>query len=265
MAINWTMGVTIMGSFGAALSAQMAANFFTNRREDKKYDRECFQNLYSPLLLRITKYVSCENYKAHDEEAIAGSFSLEELETETLFKEIMEYMGRNLKYAHPEIIIEYEFLKDDSIISISSRLNFCRIFLADYIRLSNKLNVLSKDVENRIKPPLFFIDLLSLLKECGFLSLANESRKALYSIEKVILIKDNDALLNRITAIQQEIKYVKEESVNQDRYDEAFTDACHFICEFIDKFGDVDSYAEKIAKRWRYLLEKDLGYNPFLE
>ena len=273
MAINWTMGITIIGSFGAALSAQMAANFFTNRREDKKYDRECFQSLYSPLSLKIIEYVYLENYKSQIMSGTAfnaESFEQSSENPEPKFKVIMEYIGRDLKYALPEIIMEYEYLKADVLDfsgdrDFGSRMNFCRMFLLEYVKLSNKLNVLSKAVEERVIPPLFYSFFYLLLEKCEFWELIKESMTSLYLIEKVVLKKDNNNLLDRITAIQHEINYVKEENVNQHRYEEAFTDAYHFIYEFIDKCSAVNDYGEEIAKHWREILEKELEYKPFPE
>ncbi|MEH7312283.1 hypothetical protein [Priestia megaterium] len=275
---DWTMVITIIGSFGAALSAQMAANFFTNRREDKKYDKECFQNLYSPLLFRFIEYVYCEDYKA--QEIASGRFNEEEFEKnssnpEPVFKEIMEYMEENLKYAHPEIIMEYELIKISDGIplilrnssKLEGRIGFCREFFLKYMKLSKKLNVLSKTVENRVRTPLFFSYFYFLLNECKFWSLAKVSIGTLYLLEKVLLKEDSNDLLDRIIAIQQEIVYVKEKRVDLDqhRYEEAFTDAYHFINEIIDKCSAVDNNAEKIAKHWRDILEKELEYEKFPE
>ncbi|MBY0213872.1 hypothetical protein [Priestia aryabhattai] len=275
MVINWTMGITIMGSFGAAILGQMAANFFTNRRENKKYDKECFQNLYSPLVFRIVEYVYNESYKVIEMESESfneNEFEKNALNPEPIFEEIVEYMGKNLKYVHPELIMIYEEVKaitvlfredkEDPSIILEQRINLCREFLIEYNKLSNKLNILSQTVEDRIKVPIFLTEFYFLLNQCQLWNLTERSLRDLALIEMIVLHKvdkedeNNTYLLNKIMKINKEIVHVTNTKTFQNRYDDAFTDAYQLLNEIVDEFSSVPA-AEDTAKYWKDALEKE--------
>ncbi|MDF1964690.1 hypothetical protein P2R64_32325 [Priestia megaterium] len=270
MAITWTTGITIIGSCGAAVLGQMAANLFTNKRENKKYDKECFQNFYSPLVFKVIEYVYNESFKTSEMENESFNeidFEKSLLNPEPIFEEIIKYMGDNLKYANPELIMIYEEVKamasliqrdkEDPSSNVEYRLSLCREFLLEYIKLSDGLNVLSSTVKDRVKVPLFFTEFYFLLNHCNLQRLAERSLHDIVLFELIILHKDHKDFLDRVIAIEKEITFVTKNRAYQNRYEDAFTDALHFINEVIAAISSIP-VAEEVAIYWRGMLEKEL-------
>lgn len=176
MDINWTMGITIMGSCGAALVGQMAANFFTQKREDKKYKKECFRKLYLPLIYRIDAYLDAESSEARHEGIVRIDLDplSNDLDPTTYFEIIKTHMDRNLQYASPKLIMRYEELKAYTDLYggikktyftlFEKRLNFFTEFLLSFQKISKELGVLKEDIDwNKVEYPLIFADLYYFL------------------------------------------------------------------------------------------------------
>ncbi|MEM4997227.1 hypothetical protein WKH56_32050 [Priestia sp. SB1] len=155
--MEWTTAITIMGSFGAASTAQIVSHILTNRREKKKYERECLQHLYSPVIFTIIDYIEAEADKAscieikeimesEGEEYNEKEYEEKLLRPDPLFEKIINSVGENLKYAHPALIMVYEEVKamsasfkdnkEEYINIFDSRIQMCKELLLEFIKIS---------------------------------------------------------------------------------------------------------------------------------
>jgi len=258
---DWTTAITIIGSFGAASTAQIVSHVLTNRREKKKHKRECLQNLYSPVVFTIVDYIEAEYKKVKDTEIFKG-FEREgdDIKESTykdiflipnpIFEKIIESVGENLKYAHPSLIMLYEENKsipidmtedmEDYSYVLFKRIQMCRELLLEFIKISRDLDALSKTIQERFQVPLFFTEFYLLLQDCNYYVLAETSAIYLSLIKEILLPENN--FLNRIGDIRKEISRVIETTVYRD--EEVFTDANHFLHELIDEFSRVNNLNE---------------------
>lgn len=269
MEINWAMAITIMGSFGAASTAQIVSHVLTNRREKKKYERECLQNLYFPVVFRIVEYIEGESDKAvlmDDEEFDEREFAKHPSNPDPIFERIIESVGENLKYAHPNLIIRYQEVKvitdlfkenqGDYSVFFDQRIQLCREFLLEFIRLSNELGTLSKAIYDKLKAPLFFTEFYLLLQNCCFEGLARNSIRHFHLIEACLKPENN--FTSRIADIRQRIGDVPHRAPHKNIYEETFIESYQFLHEIIDEFSMI---VEEEGEYWRNELEKEWKHN----
>lgn len=102
---NYTPYVVATITLSGALIAQVISHWFSIRREDKKYLKECYQNLYSPVLWKVLKYMDAKTvfYKP----LLKKDFDVKEP-----FEQALNIFGENLKYASTELIHSYENVKE---------------------------------------------------------------------------------------------------------------------------------------------------------
>jgi len=263
------MAITIMGSFGAASTAQIVSHVLTNRREKKKYERECLQNLYFPVVFRIVEYIEGESDKAvlmDNEEFNEREFEKHPSNPDPIFERIIESVGENLKYAHPNLIIRYQEVKvitdvfkenkGNYSVFFDQRIQLCREFLLEFIRMSNELGTLSKAVYDKLKTPLFFTEFYLLLQNCCFEELARNSIRYFHLIDASLKPENN--FISRITDIRQRIGDVPHTAPHKNIYEEACTEAYQFLHEIIDEFSIL---VEEEGEYWRNELEKEWKHN----
>ncbi|MDT0144870.1 hypothetical protein Q9R38_00015 [Priestia aryabhattai] len=271
---DWTTAITITGSFGAASTAQIISHILTNKREIKKYERDCLQNLYSPLVLKVVKYFSREADKIifHevmvnfdiDEVKIKKDYEEMSLEANSIFEEIIECVGKNLKYAHPSLIVEYEeaiykeeskhlfggfnYIPHTNDYSFEQRIKVCRELLLEFIRISEKLDALSDALRVKIQGSLFFTELYPLLERCGYKKLARHVVKYMGDIMIALTRKNN--LLSEIVYIRKQLD-IAEDTI---KFEEVRADACQFLYELGDQICTLEVNS---PEDWKDQLEKE--------
>ncbi len=172
---NWQPSLTIIGAFGGAAFGQICSHFLTQSRDTKKEKKENFQNLYSPIAHKIVTYIDCEHY--HFKKEIMGLVGGTYIEPSAAFKEILDTLKNNIKYATPEIMSMYEELNrlfnvPEERISWNNyrktRMEFCESFLTQYLKISKDLNALLASTEKLFIETLFIckFDLLCHASYC---------------------------------------------------------------------------------------------------
>ncbi|MGK9430824.1 hypothetical protein ACSSTO_13215 [Bacillus atrophaeus] len=170
--------ITIFAGFGAASTAQIISHLFSRKREDIKYQKECLQNLYSPVIFKIHSYLFGEFKKTSTIEKQNIEFYNEKYKEhsdnpERIFAIILETVGSNLQYAKPEIIMDYHDLVYAQPRSkygkerIAKKVAFCNKLLLDYVQLCKKLKVNSVKINMNIEESLIFTQLYQLLGNTG--------------------------------------------------------------------------------------------------
>jgi hypothetical protein len=87
-----------------AIIGQVVNNRLTIKREDQKYKKEVYQELYSPILNDLYAIVDITlNYrKGHDIK--------QEVHEEDYWGNVLHLVENNLKYASPEVVSAYQEL-----------------------------------------------------------------------------------------------------------------------------------------------------------
>lgn len=136
---DWAFIITFLLTMISGIIAQYASHNLSKKREEEKSLKECYQNLYSPLLYEVTKYIDIETTYRKDE--LKDSFN-----KETVFNEIKNSIKTNLKYAPFELIHAYEEVRKREIyedfkgdIDTLAKANLCFIFLEELNHLNIKL------------------------------------------------------------------------------------------------------------------------------
>ncbi|MGG1320603.1 hypothetical protein ABE225_07190 [Priestia megaterium] len=260
MEINWATAITIMGSFGAAYTAQIVSHRYSRKREEEKYQKEALQNLYSPLVFTIVDYIYGENYKSsvvYQEWFDEKEFKEDPLNPEHAFKEIMDTVSKNMKYAHSNLIMEYQEVKSsmtlfsedqrerDSHLFLNQRMLLCAECLTEFIKISNKLGALSKAVEQKIQGPLFFTQFYLLLKGFDFIRLTDISINYISLIERVL--ENKKVFLKRIVVIRKEYEIIAETIPycygNREAFKNVYVKTYQFLEEFFQEISTLDPEA----------------------
>ncbi|KJD57386.1 hypothetical protein UZ38_10765 [Bacillus amyloliquefaciens] len=179
LGIQWGTVFTVTGTLTAAFLGQVFAHRYSQKREDIKFKKECFQNLYSPVVVKIDSYIFAENQKTFylelmTEEEYNVKFEDDYYNPRTLFTEIVDTVGLNLKYANQELIMKYQDIIalhqiDDSLANwYEPKIHFCDIFLLEYVQLSKDLGVYSPKIKEKVEGGLFFTQLFKLLTNSGY-------------------------------------------------------------------------------------------------
>ncbi|MDT0161871.1 hypothetical protein [Bacillus sp. AG4(2022)] len=102
---GYTALISGLFALSGALGGQVLNNILTNNREGKKYEKEVYQELYSPVLLDIIAlYDIRTNFRrSHDIK--------DHIIEENLVNEIKEKINNNIKHANSAVISAYQELK----------------------------------------------------------------------------------------------------------------------------------------------------------
>ena len=183
--INWGTVTSIIVGLGAAAIGQIIAHHFSQKREDLKFNKDCFQNLFSPVFLKVHQYIQKESWKSlilnsKTEEEYEINLQNEHDNPKVIFSEITEILDSNLKYAGPELTLIYQetiaLPKIDKELDgwASPKIIFCNQFIMEYIKLSKDLEVYSPKIKELAEEDLVFTQLVTLLSRANKDYLADE-------------------------------------------------------------------------------------------
>jgi hypothetical protein len=258
--------LSISGAFGAAAIAQIISHKFTLNREDKKYKKEAFQNLYSPTLFKILEYIETEGYNHSSLEPYPTI-----LNTGEKFKEASTLIGSNLKYAEVDLINSYHDIlgiasamniqvqtkRQDQIkdLLISEKIKLSNIFLTQYLNVSKELKLDLTSVNEKINVPLFFSHVFLLLKESSFIHKpSSKSILKYYQVMDYVLISHKQ-YPKRIIEIRRNLYNAmnKTSHTNEPVITEALSNTYGFFYEFTEKFEEIDL---KLADYWKSMIDE---------
>lgn len=272
---NWTTILSVIGSLVVASTAQVISHLFTQRREKQKYNKECLQNLYSPIIFPIIEYINGEAYRTSLIES--EDFDEEELQEDpknpdTLFKEVIEHIGKNLKYSEAEMIMKYEEAKimidlverykdgyrDERDLCLQYNMDLCSECLTEFIKISKKLGSLSNHIRDKVIPPLFFTQFYLLLTDYECYSLKYDAPKLVNYLDFINLSKQNKWLI-RIIDVRRRIndkneKLKDKDYIDKEKTSDVFQEAYDLIMEIINEFYERDP---DTALSWQRDLESD--------
>ncbi len=143
------LGATIGAS--AAVTAQLFSHFLTKRREQEKYTREVYQNLFAPIIFDVFAYfdVSTDFRKHHNLKSSITENDISE--------KILDHVKNNLRYASPSLISKYHFIARNTYFEDNSGfyhflnvLEFYISILDEVDKLTTKLNLFDKNFQNMI-------------------------------------------------------------------------------------------------------------------
>lgn len=207
--IDWGTVTSVVVALGAAATGQIIAHHFSQSREDIKFKKECFQNLYSPVIVKIDNYLFAEHQKSialktKSEEEYNLEYKDDYFNPNRLFTEIVDTVGSNLKYANQELIMRYQDTIalphiDDSLADWPEpKIEFCDIFLTEYVQLSKDLGVYSPKIKETVEGCLAFTQLFKLFLIVGYDS--NEL------IRQQLIIGNLSKYLNKIVKLNKKFK-----------------------------------------------------------
>jgi hypothetical protein len=268
MSTSITTALTIIGSFGAASTAQIVSHILTQKREDKKYKKECLQNLYSPIVFKLINYIEYEG-KNH------SPLLTETYDSSNLFKEVTKCIGNNLKYADVDLINIYqeilgsqsesevlEFYRwsntDISDEEMTSRITLINIFFTQFLEINKALKSNSQFVDEKLKTPYFFTHFYLLIKECLYYYEGVSSAQIfeMYDLIETTFYQINN-FTERVIEIRKELYSVMYTSLYKDnlRVRDAYLSAYQFLYEFVDEFS---YFSEERASEWKDLLDENI-------
>ncbi|WP_156735311.1 hypothetical protein [Bacillus velezensis] len=179
--IQWGTIFTIAGTLTAAFLGQFFSHRYSQKREEIKQKKESFQNLYSPVIFKILNYLELEREKQNtmlikelDEIEFNARYQYDELFNPSIeFKEILEFVGSNLKYGSLNLIREHQetlsIVKRNEAYEghCGTQLYFCSVFISDYINLSKDIGVYSQAMEESTEGALLLTRLEPLITKIG--------------------------------------------------------------------------------------------------
>lgn len=243
--MDWKTVFTIIGSFGAASTAQIINHILTQNREDKKHYKECLQNFYSPLVHKYIDLIKGEGIHNCPNEVFNVEFS----NKVTLFEEILKITEQNLKYADAELINSYqELINHIDSNDVSDMLNdpdedelwvliikMANIFFSNYIEINKKLKTNTNSISEKITAPYFFTHFYLLVNECFIIEeIPSDKLFGIYDLIEFVLLPVNN-YTKRIIRIRKEL-YTHWYYSSTPRSLDSYTDACQFIYEILDQF-----------------------------
>ncbi|PEU16120.1 hypothetical protein [Bacillus sp. AFS019443] len=144
---NYSWVFAVLATFTGASIAQVVNYRFTLKKDEKQYDRECYQNLYSPIIYKVLVYYDVKTIYRKDQLRV-------EFKEDEIFEEILELFSKNLKYATPNLISLYEAVKERDIYedlsgqrNVISEIEFCFELLRESAKNAKSLGI--KDISNQ--------------------------------------------------------------------------------------------------------------------
>lgn len=250
--MDWKTVFTIIGSFGAASTAQIINHRLTQKREDKKYIKECLQNFYAPLVYKYIDFIKGEGLNNSPIETIQVEFT----NKITLFEEIIKITEQNLKYADAELINVFQELKNyidsNDINELLDDLNedtlwdllieVANSFFANYIKINKKLNTNIGLINSKFEAPYLFVNFYLLIREDLIVREASAFNLFnMYDLINFVTYRKGNNYLNRIIMLRKELNkhgYLN----NQNTFNSvtSFSETCNFIYELLDEFEIAD-------------------------
>lgn len=249
--MDTTTALTILGSFGAASTAQIISHIFTLRRENKNYEKACYQNLYSPTVFKLTSYMQFEaNYENFRELYTANQHP------SVIFNEIMKNIENKLQYTSVDIINIYQVWRRDFSSphnnnelhdnikfenEMDLRITFANTFFSQFIKINKSLKFNHKIVTEELRTPYFFTHFFLLIKECTgkrpYL-ITHAEIFGMYDLIDAMLLPINN-YTERIIAIREDLDKVQSTPLykNNARVHEAYLSAYELLYEIVNEFA----------------------------
>ncbi|PGS67607.1 hypothetical protein [Bacillus thuringiensis] len=241
--MDTTTALTILGSFGAASTAQIVSHALTLKRENKNYQKARYQHLYSPTIFKLTDYIKTEGNFIYNSSSNPSE----------MFNEIMNNIGDNLKYTSVDMINLYQIWKRNYSQTPSSegvelenemdlRINLAYMFFTQFIEINKSLNFKHKIVANELKGPYFFAHFFLLIKECTHpYSVSHFEIFTMYDLVEEIL-SSSDYFIRRIVAVRKKLDKVHFSNIYQSggRVQKVYLSAYELLYDIADAFADIN-------------------------
>ncbi|OUZ06952.1 hypothetical protein [Bacillus pumilus] len=170
MQIDWSILIPVSIPLLAATLAQIIAHALANKRENIKYKKECFQNLYSPLILLINDYYENEIYKSK----LMNLDRVTEEEIHKLndpnekFQGIMKIISQNLKYAEHDLISQFHITRnfhqcENWIQANHLKFQLMYAFCKNFNKIANDLKIKMPKITEDI---IFHFHFYQMLNKC---------------------------------------------------------------------------------------------------
>ncbi|KAB2491113.1 hypothetical protein F8158_27825 [Bacillus cereus] len=259
--------ITILGSFSAASTAQLISHILTLRREKKNYKKTCYQNLYSPVIFKLTDYIKSESY--YDD--------FYELNTtyqkpSDIFCEVMQHIEKNLAYTSVDVINIYQVWKRDfsnpsnkgelpntvqQENEMDLNITFANVFFSQFIKINKSLKFKHKIVDEELRTPYFFTHFFLLIKECTRpYSITFAEIFAMYDLIEAILLPINN-YTERIISIRDELDKVQSTNLykNDERSHETYLSAYELLYEIVNEMAII---SEERATDFKEFLDSQI-------
>ncbi|MGH0567376.1 hypothetical protein CN394_14295 [Bacillus anthracis] len=167
--------ISLIGGFTGASIGQVVGHYFTQSRDTIKDTKEKYQNLYSPIAHKIIYYLECE--QDYFKKILMPSYLGRSTHStpDQAFKNVLDIVNNNMKYATPEIIAMSEELNRLSNSNWnenrSKRMQLCESLLTKYLYLSKNLNSILPTTEKSVTDALFICKFDILCKSCYYYKL----------------------------------------------------------------------------------------------
>jgi hypothetical protein len=257
-----TTAITIIGSFGAASTAQIVNHILTQKRDEKKYKKEALQNLYSPTILEVIKFIEFEGYNCCPNPTIRSEFE----DKDVILNNIIDKVEKNLKYAEAELINGYYSLKNyidqngyEDFYNPSNRfvwdlvVEFSNLFFKDYVLISKLLKSDSNSIYTRLKAPYFFSEFYLLFSECfARYDFNHDFVSSYYDLIEFIMLPKND-YIKRIVRIRKKLNSAYNNYRDSKVLEESLIDSYQFFYELADEFSIA---SEERANKFKDFLDE---------
>lgn len=226
----------------AAVGTQFLNNWLTQKRDEKKHKKDCYQNLFGPLGMRLYRWITSgtsEYYQQSWKEITEGDYLNSWMDRE--WRDILKIFDDNLKYASPDLMQSY-FEINSSYRYDHERINFSLRFFKDLDSLMRSL---------KVKPPKFMEirELISSLESWNILyvqfniNIANLS--LIYHVLPVDFVK------------KTKIYYKKTDPCGPRTVDDDFLQYYPYFKEtFFDKLVNIKDYEKEYIKHYDDLYMK---------
>lgn len=138
-------------AFLGAIIAQIVSHCFALKRENIKYRKEIYQELFAPKLYKALLYLKIRTwYHGHD-------LNCSDEDINNLKEDIIKHIGDHIGYANPNLILKYnEVISHDYFDDASAfyhkvdELLLFNEFLIEMINLNKKIKLIDRDTKNEI-------------------------------------------------------------------------------------------------------------------
>ncbi|CAN7438268.1 hypothetical protein LJR015_004321 [Peribacillus frigoritolerans] len=177
----------------------------------------------------------------------------------------MDILSENLKYASPELTINYEDINNQvrgngnekfKPYWLDPRISICKEILQEYTSFSKKLGYYSNFIQDRLNAPLLVSQLYHLLYECGCFDLAETLLYDLSLIE--LTIPAEKGFTERVLKIQKNSDYrfgwglLNDKTVNKQN-EQLYAEAFQLFFEITEQ---ISYFNDTRAEYWKEQLEK---------
>ncbi|MDQ0999767.1 hypothetical protein QFZ28_000167 [Neobacillus niacini] len=226
----------------AAVCAQFLNNWLTQKREEKKYKKDCYQNLYGPLGMRLYRWITSGDseyyrlsWKKITEEDYLNSYRDRE------WRDILNFFNDNIKYASPDLMQSY-FEINTSYRYDDERVNFSLLFFKE-------LDSIMRSLKLKHRKSMDIRELISILESWNILDVQFNPNIANLSLIYEVLPVD--------FAKKTKIYYKKTDPGVPRTVDDDFLRYYPYFKEnFFDKLVNIEDYEKEYIKHYDDLYKK---------